>query len=404
MPDVIIVGAGPAGATLATLLARRSIEPLLLDKATFPRQKVCGDYLSPGTVCLLDRLELLDAVRAAGARPLWGMTVTSPDGTMFTAAYPAAARGPGLRPQAFSVRRSVLDALLLEHARRWGVKCLEGFRVIDLVWEGGRVCGVEGIGPEGPETYRGKIVVAADGRTSVVARRLGLHQPHPTLHRMALVAYYGGDAGPRDHGAIFVGDGAYCILNPVAEGMVNASVVLDQAVATAWKGRLDELFERKIRSFKSAAAALESMRRCSPVRCRGPLAFQARRTSMAGALLIGDAVGFYDPFTGEGVYGALWGAELAARKITAALERGGPPPIRFHRFDWQLRAALAAKRRLDAVIQVVIRRPHAANVVARALRRHPPLADLLLAVIGDLLPPRALLSAPLLATRLGAPL
>ena len=87
MTEVIIVGAGPAGSALATLLAQRSIDTLLLDKATFPRKKICGDYLSPGTICLLDQLNLLHQVQAAGAQRLWGMTVTSPDGTTFRAEY-----------------------------------------------------------------------------------------------------------------------------------------------------------------------------------------------------------------------------------------------------------------------------------------------------------------------------
>jgi len=85
MTEVIIVGAGPAGSALASLLAQRSIDTLLLDRATFPRKKICGDYLSPGTVRLLDQLNLLRQVQAAGARRLWGMTVTSPDGTTFRA-------------------------------------------------------------------------------------------------------------------------------------------------------------------------------------------------------------------------------------------------------------------------------------------------------------------------------
>lgn len=246
---------------------------------------------------------------------------------------------------------------MLDRARHWGVKCVEGFRVTDLVREGERVCGVKGIGAEGPETYRGKIVVGADGRASVVARRLGLHRAHSTLRRMALVAYYEGDAGPRDLGAISVGDGAYCILNSVDAEMASAGVVLDQAMAVAWKGRLEELFERTLREFPRAATALEPMRRCSPVRCLGPLAFRARRTSAAGVLLIGDATGFYDPFTGAGVSDALRGAELAAHEIATALNGGGPVPLRFPRFERRLRQARVSKRRIEALLQAIIRRP-----------------------------------------------
>src|SRR5574341_423758 len=289
MAEVIIVGAGPAGTVLATLLARKGIEALLVDKARFPREKVCGDYLSPGTLRLLDRLGVLGEIRSAGARPLRGMTITSPDGTTFRAEYPAGAASNGARPHALSLRRAALDALLVERARQGGVKCLEGFRVTDLVWAEGRVCGVTGIGRWGLETHRGRVVVGADGRASVVARRLGMQRAHPTLDRVALLAYYQGQGPCPQHGAICIGDGAYCILNPIAEDTVNASLVLDRAEVLPWKGNLEGLFERRLRSFAPAATALAPLRQRTAVRCLGPLAIRAKCTSRAGVLLIGDA-------------------------------------------------------------------------------------------------------------------
>ena len=393
MTQVIIVGAGPAGSVLASLLAQRSIESLLLDRATFPREKTCGDYLSPGTVRLLDQLDLLPRVREAGAQRLWGMTVTAPDGTTFRAEYPPAKEDSEVRPFALSIPRAALDSLLLEQARRWGVKCLEGFRVTDLIWAGGRICGVTGIGPQGLESYRGRLVVGADGRGSVVARRLGLHRPHPTLHRMALVAYYEGSCELRDHGMISVGDGSYCILNPVGKGLINASIVLDHTSVLPWKGRIEELFNRELAHFPRAVTALKPARRTGGVRCLGPLAFRARQTSRAGALLIGDAAGFYDPLTGEGVYHALQSAKLAAEEIASGLAEGGLSPARLDRFDLEQRGAIASRERFSAALQAIVRRPFAANAFARLLRRHQPLADLLLGVIGDLLPPHALLSS-----------
>jgi flavin-dependent dehydrogenase len=392
MSDVIIVGAGPAGSVLATLLAQRSIDALLLDKATFPRPKVCGDYLSPGTVRLLARLNLLGRAQEGGARRLSGMTIVSPDGTTFTAAYPATAHSGGARPHALAIPRAILDALLLEHARRWGVKCLEGFQVTDLIGEDGRVCGVRGFGPQGPEAYRARMVVGADGRNSVVARRLNLYRPHPRLRRMALVAYCEGASDPADRGLISVGDRAYCILNPIGASRINASIVLDQAAVQGWKGRLDELFDGRLPTFPAAATVLGTMRRAGPVRCLGPLAYRAGRTAAAGALLIGDAAGFYDPFTGEGVFHALQSAERAARCIAQSLASGRPTPALLARFDREQRRTLAARERLGAALQAIIRRPAIANASARFLLRHPPLADLLMGVIGDLLPPRTLLS------------
>lgn len=394
---VIIVGAGPAGSVLAGLLAQRGIETLLLDKAAFPREKVCGDYLSPGTVRRLDQLGLLDLVCSAGARRLLGMTVTSPDGTTFTAGFPAITGINGIPPFALSIPRITLDSLLLRWARDFGVKCIEGFRVTDLIWENGDVRGVTGMGPAGPETYYGRIVVGADGRDSVVARRLDLHQPHPALHRMALVAYYEvagarGNVPLQDHGLISVGDRSYCILNPIGERLINVSLVMDQRIVRDWKGQRDELFDRTLQSFPQALNALRETRRRGSVRCLGPLAFRSRRTAMAGTLLIGDAAGFYDPFTGEGVGHALHSARLAAHAIVSAFaeDNGGLTEVRLAQFDRQQRQAQKGRERLGVALQAVIRRPHTANTVARLLRRRQALANLLLGVIGDLRPPRAL--------------
>ena len=395
---VIVVGAGPAGSVLAGLLAQRGIETLLLDKATFPREKLCGDYLNPGTVRLLDQLDLLDLVRSAGARRLWGMTVTSPDGTTFTGEFPTLTKTNGTSPFSLSIPRAILDSLLLKWARGFGTRCVEGWRVIDLIWENGRVCGVTGIGPTGPETYRGQIVVGADGRDSVVAGRLGLDRPHPTLRRMALVAYYEGVSELADHGMISVGDRSYCILNPIGERLVNASIVVDHGIVQNWKGQLDELFDGTLQTFPLALSTLRDARRRGSVRCLGPLAFRSSRSAKAGALLIGDAAGFYDPFTGEGVGHALYSAKLAAHTIASALAEGdgGLTEAHLQRFDDEQRKTMASRKRLGAVLQAVIRHPIAANTVARLLRRRQPLADLVLGVVGDLLPPRTLLSIDIL--------
>ncbi len=392
MTDVIIVGAGPAGSVLAALLAQRSIDTLLLDKAAFPRPKTCGDYLSPGTVHLLDRLDLLHVVRSGDPRRLSGMTVVSPDGTTFTAAYPTPDGTEAPRPSALSIPRAAFDDALLRQARRWGVKCLEGFQASDLLWEDGRVCGVTGFGPQGQEAYRGRIVVGADGRNSVVARRLGVFRPHPRLRRMALVAYYEGASPLAEHGLICIGDRSYSILNPVGASLVNASIVLDQALVQARKGGLEDLFDGALAGFPRAVAALAAMRRAGPVRCLGPLAYRARRTAGPGALLIGDAAGFYDPFTGEGVFHALQSAECAAQLIEKILTSGHRAASLLTGFDREQRQRLAARERLGAALQAIIRRPAVANAFARFLRRRPAAADRLMGVIGDLLPPRALLS------------
>jgi flavin-dependent dehydrogenase len=218
---------------------------------------------------------------------------------------------------------------------------------------------------------------------------------------MALVAYYVGarcNVPLRDHGLISIGDRLYCILNPIGERVTNAAIVVDQGIVQGWKGQLDELFDDTLQAFPLALSALRDTVRRGSVRCLGPLAFRASRSTRAGALLIGDAAGFYDPFTGEGVGHALCGAQLAAGEIISAIADGdgGLTEARLAQFDHHQRNALRRRERLGIALQAVIRRPRAANAVARLLRRRQSLANLLLGIIGDLLPPHALLSPPAL--------
>ena len=142
--DVVVVGAGPAGAATAILLAGAGHAVTLLDRARFPRDKICGEYLSPEASRILDRLGVLKAVEA-GARPLRGMRITAPDGTEVVGDYPREGRWRGYRDHALAAPRRHLDAVLVERARDLGVTVRESVRVTDLLTTGRRVVGVEAL-------------------------------------------------------------------------------------------------------------------------------------------------------------------------------------------------------------------------------------------------------------------
>ena len=166
--DVVVVGGGPAGSAAATFLRQRGRDVLLVDEARFPRDKVCGESVSPGGRRLLADLGAAEAVRRLAPQPLLGMTLTSPDGTSFRGDYRDAAE-PG-----FALRRQAFDQVLLDGARAAGAEVREGVRATGLVVEDGTVAGITCEGDRGPETIRARLVIGADGRRSVVARRLGL--------------------------------------------------------------------------------------------------------------------------------------------------------------------------------------------------------------------------------------
>lgn len=390
-PAVIVVGAGPAGAATAILLAERGVPVLVLDRARLPRPKLCGEYLSPEALRILDRLGVLKALDAGGAVPLLGMTITAPDGTRLAATYRAIGPWQPYRGHALAVSRAVLDGALAERLRALPLDVRERVRVTDLLVEGDRVAGVTAVDARGrSHAFRAPLVVGADGRASVVAQRLGCRRPH-RLRRMAVVTYVAGVAGCRDRGEIFVDPPDYAILNPLAPDRVNLSVVAPLAHVAPWSGRLETFLLARVRQLPHLARRLDGAALAAPVQALGPLAHRVDPPRLGGVLLVGDAAGFFDPLTGEGVYSALRGAELAAETIGGALDAGDWSAARLRRYQGARRRAFRGKAWVIRALQVVVGRRWLAGPAARALAARPALLDLLLGVIGDYVPPRALL-------------
>jgi menaquinone-9 beta-reductase len=388
--DVVVVGAGPAGAAAAILLAERGHAVTLLDKAAFPRPKICGEYLSPEAARVLDRLGVLKAVDAAGAQPLHGMRITAPDGTVLDGTYPTGGRWRGYRDHALALPREVFDRVLVERARALPVDVRERQRVTGLLREGDRVVGVQAEDEDGARVdVAARLVVGADGRASVVARALGLVRPH-RLRRLALIQYVSGVDGLGDRGEIFVDPPDYSILNPVAPGLVNLSLVVPLAHATPFRGRLEAFLGARIKQMRHLPARVAGMRAEGPLRVMGPLAYRVAEPRVGGVLLAGDAAGFYDPFTGEGLFTALRSAELLAEVAHPALTRDDLSTGALAPYAVAKRRAFADKARVTRVLQLVIGHRRLANAAAHFLRRRPTLLATLMGVIGDFIPPRAI--------------
>jgi flavin-dependent dehydrogenase len=388
--DVLVVGAGPAGAATAILLAEHGLAVTVLERGRRARPKICGEYLSPEAGRVLDRLGALKAVDAGGAVALAGMRIIAPDGTVLEGRYGAVGEYRPYREHAVGVSRAVLDGALLERLRALPVDFREGARVTDVLVERGRVAGVLGVDAAGTTVeVRARVVVAADGRASVIAARLGLRRPH-RLSRMALVTYVAGVADCREVGEIFVDPPDYAILNPLAPDRVNLSLVVPLAHAVPWRSRLEDFFTARVKHLPHLARRLAGARRVAPIQALGPLAYRVAPPRLDGVLLVGDAAGFYDPFTGEGIFTALRSAELAADTLVAALRRDDVSAAALGAYRRARHAAFADKERVTRALQALIGQRFLAGVAARWLAARPRLLDALLGVIGDYVPPRAL--------------
>jgi len=304
---------------------------------------------------------------------------------------------------------NTLSLTVVERAREVGVSVREGMRVVDLLREGTRVTGVvaKPVGPErhgtASERFSAPLLVAADGRTSVIVERLGLRRPHPWLHRLALVADVEGAGGDPERGEIVLAPPTYSILNPVGAGVGNLSLVIPIEEARRHKGDLAGYFDGVTRALPGFRERLRDARRTGPVRALGPLGYRVDPPREDGVLLAGDAAGFLDPFTGEGIYAALRSAEVAAEVGARAVKAGDVTAASLRPSHARRATEFAAKTRLTVILQRVIARRALSVAVTRLLAGRPAHLARLMGVLGDFVPPRALLEPRFLAALLPRP-
>ena len=405
--DVLIVGAGPAGSVAALVLARAGVTVGIVDRAQFPRDKLCGDTLNPGALAILDRLGasasltapaplapatrggLADRVRHR-ALPITGMTVTGPGGATVGADYPEGLRGA-------AIARHDLDRLMLDAAVAAGATIFPAMRVhAPLLAPDGAVIGVRANGAR-DLTLRARVVIAADGRRSTLAFALNLARFPDAPRRWAFGGYFSDVDGLTSRGEMHLRAGGYVGIAPLPGELVNVCVVRELRRARPCvesvsglrdprssmpvpAGRAGDVIAEAIAADPHLRARFARARRVSRVRTLGPLAVEARAAGCPGLLLAGDAAGFVDPMTGDGLRFALRSGELAARAALDELASGAPA---FKRLGAARAREFGGKWRLNRGLRWLVGSPRGLSVVASLAPHWPTPVRALIAVAGD---------------------
>lgn len=331
--DVAIAGAGLAGASLALWLARRGARVVAFEAQAVPRDKLCGEFLSPECWGVLDRLGLADAVARSGFQAIRRVRVTNPRGRVLEAEIVGPDDPPGI-----GLSRAVLDHRLVCRARDAGAEVIDRARVGGPIVAGGRVVGLRVGHPQlGSIAARARVVIAADGRHSTLVRQTGetrrrsrLRPQHFGLKRHLCV----GDceaAEPAGTVGLHLVPGGYVGTCRIEDSATNLCGLLPGSLARRYRGDLDRLAAVELRRNPVLARLWDASVPLGDWKTVAGVRVETAEPRLDGILYAGDCRGTVDPLGGQGMTMALLGAELLAAFVERALGGGGAADRALHR-------------------------------------------------------------------------
>ncbi|MBS3068755.1 NAD(P)/FAD-dependent oxidoreductase [Candidatus Micrarchaeota archaeon] len=385
--DVIVVGAGPGGSTAAAYLGRSGFNVLLLDKAKFPRDKICGDAVSGKSMNVIKEFALEEEIQKdARHGNIYGVIFSGTDGKTVEIPF-AAAKDKG-RPPGYTLPRIATDNILFQNAKKYA-KVKEGFAMSDVIFENGYAVGVKGRDmAEGKEMeFRAKVVVGADGAGSIVANKAGVGALAPEHACIAIRAYYEGISGMTDNIEIhFVKEAmpGYFWIFPIGEGKANVGLGILMKDVQEKKMNLPALLERIVAQNANFAPRFANAKKVSSVQSWTlPFGSKIRKAHGNGWILVGDAASLIDPFSGEGVGNATASAKIAAKIIAGALKENNFSESYFAQYQSEMEAALKPELQTSYMLQKLGRQEWLLNFIIGKAHKSEKVRETLSAMLGS---------------------
>jgi flavin-dependent dehydrogenase len=382
---VVVIGGGPAGSTVSTLLAQQGHRVQLYEREHFPRFHI-GESLIPETFWVLQRLNMLPKLKKSHFVKKFSVQFVNSHGKLSEPFY-FMEHKPHECSQTWQVLRSEFDLMMLNNAREHGVEVHEGVRVLEVLFEGSRAVGVRLQEEDGSErVVRAQVVVDASGQSSMIMSRLDLREWDPVLKKAALWTYWKGahrDTG-RDEGATLVvqtqAKKGWFWYIPLHDDVLSVGVVAAYDYLFLNRGTKDHetIYFEEVERCPAVKQRIARATRCAPFRAAKEYSYRSKQVAGDGWVLVGDAFGFLDPLYSSGVLLALKSGSLAADAVAEGLAKGDTSAAQLGKWGPGFMAGMDRMRRL--VVEY-----YDGFSFGRFVKKHPQfkghLTDLL---IGDL--------------------
>jgi len=342
--DVLVVGGGPAGSTMAAILAQKGRHVVLLERDRHPRFHI-GESLLPLNLPLFDRLGVAMDVRRIGVYKPGAQLVSEEHGSVATFRF---ADNPCLCVgHSYHVRRADFDKLLLDNSRRLGATVLEGMRVteVELAVEGR--ASVTAIGPDqSPSRWSPRFVVDASGRDNMLSRHFGFKRVDKRNNTAAVFGHFRGVPRPPGEAAgmitVHLLPQGWAWMIPLPDDVTSVGLVGTQAFFKTRTGDLDGFFARAVAASCGVAELMANAEPIGPLMAAANYSYTSRRAAGNGYILVGDAFGFIDPLFSSGVMMAMSGAALGAEAVEVWLDDQKRGERRLRDYERKVRRSITA--------------------------------------------------------------